>query len=212
MAPTKRFPRSLEQRHDCNQCKGTGKTRRLRPVRQHDFHRGGKKFERGEHEKEFLMNCNNCSADAPGKVSRRTARVHAGRARRKSNGGSIVGSGRRRMQDAESSVTDDSEDESAMGQQTCSICSDEKSTTEFQNTLTQECEHDRNVCQKCAESWINSEVEVGKWNSIKCPECPQLLGHNEVSKVLGPQSQDFQRFAKLSIGLSNLSLTIYEQI
>ncbi|KAJ3575109.1 hypothetical protein NPX13_g4140 [Xylaria arbuscula] len=66
--------------------------------------------------------------------------------------------------------------------ETCNICADEKRVSEMPvlGRITGGCQHDATTCKDCVSQWITSSMETLAWDRLKCPECPEPLGFNDV--------------------------------
>lgn len=78
----------------------------------------------------------------------------------------------------------------------CLTCIEDKPFEEYYRNITYACTRSREICEDCAVSWVKAKVEDGLWNSINCPQCPNILSYAEVSHILGPQLESFQRQVK----------------
>ncbi|KAI1824246.1 hypothetical protein F4861DRAFT_507296 [Xylaria intraflava] len=80
---------------------------------------------------------------------------------------------------------------------TCVICTEEKRVSEMPigPRITKNCTHEPMACRDCLGEWIRSRIEVGTWNNITCPECPQKLSFADIE--LHAPRDVFKRYDKL---------------
>ena len=72
--------------------------------------------------------------------------------------------------------------------ETCCVCSDEKTVSEMPQKITASCSHPTMTCKECVGQWISSSLESVAWDRLKCPECPQLLGFEDVRAFATPDT------------------------
>lgn len=84
-------------------------------------------------------------------------------------------------------------EERAPTERSCSTCTEEKPIAEYGHILAENCHHTRDTCQDCLVHWIEAKIQESELDTITCPECPSSLGYAEISQILGPTSELFQR-------------------
>ncbi|KAL2017704.1 hypothetical protein VTK56DRAFT_1729 [Thermocarpiscus australiensis] len=79
----------------------------------------------------------------------------------------------------------------------CSVCMENKKISEMPIRITQRCTHQPSCCRDCMKRWLESSVEAGNWESLKCPECSEILGHNDVKRYASKET--FDRYDNLML-------------
>lgn len=85
------------------------------------------------------------------------------------------------------------------GSKDCTVCGTSLPPTDFAFTITANCQHQPNTCIPCLQNWISAQMDSNGWNSIRCPECSQLLGHQDVKSLAS--GQVFERFVATLTGI-----------
>lgn len=62
----------------------------------------------------------------------------------------------------------------------CTVCGDKKRASRFPATITKSCSHTVRTCKACVRSWTSAQLDSKGWNKIRCPECPEMLGRNDI--------------------------------
>ncbi len=75
----------------------------------------------------------------------------------------------------------------------CCVCMDTLVAELFpQQKITQICNHDPKVCQKCLSQSIDTQIPDVAWDQVKCPECPETLPYAVVKGWASPAA--FERY------------------
>lgn len=80
--------------------------------------------------------------------------------------------------------------------ETCTVCADDKKVTELPTQIASSCKHEPTTCRDCLGRWIHSSLDTSTWDRLKCPECPELLGFDDVRRYA--PKQDFDRYDTLA--------------
>jgi hypothetical protein len=67
--------------------------------------------------------------------------------------------------------------------ETCAVCGDDKRVSEMPQQITINCTHPTTTCKDCASQWIASSMDTVTWDRLRCPECPQILGYDDVRSL-----------------------------
>src|SRR5215471_2657315 len=62
----------------------------------------------------------------------------------------------------------------------CVVCAERKQALEFPKRVTAKCKHLPYICVKDLQLWVASELERKGWDKISCPECNEILQHEDV--------------------------------
>ena len=63
----------------------------------------------------------------------------------------------------------------------CTICTGGQPHIEFpQDTPTQMCQHEIEVCTECLGIYISITMARKGWDKVDCPSCPQRLEHSDM--------------------------------
>ena len=83
-------------------------------------------------------------------------------------------------------------------QRECVVCGDSKDPFDFPAAApTSKCDHPAQTCTECLQAWMESEIETKGCDGITCPECAQLLEHNEIQAAASAET--FAAYDKLAI-------------
>ncbi|KAK3329695.1 hypothetical protein B0H66DRAFT_442615, partial [Apodospora peruviana] len=66
--------------------------------------------------------------------------------------------------------------------ETCSVCIEDKKMGEMPIKVTSGCQHPSTTCKGCVQQWLQSGLESGTWDKLKCPECSEVLKHADVKR------------------------------
>ncbi|KAK0731478.1 hypothetical protein B0H67DRAFT_474278 [Lasiosphaeris hirsuta] len=80
--------------------------------------------------------------------------------------------------------------------ETCTVCIDDKKISELPANVTARCKHKPTICKDCLKQWLESGLESGSWDRLKCPDCSELLTHSEVRRFASRET--FNRYDTLS--------------
>ncbi|KAF8848703.1 hypothetical protein BDZ45DRAFT_605495 [Acephala macrosclerotiorum] len=86
----------------------------------------------------------------------------------------------------------------------CTVCGDNKQSSEFPKRSTTRCRHAPSICTEDLKSWIDSQLVDKAWNRIKCPEasCSELFQCEDMkanaSELSFARYETFQLRAALS--------------
>lgn len=81
--------------------------------------------------------------------------------------------------------------------ETCSTCIEDKTISEMPIKVTARCDHQPTVCRDCMKQWLQSGVEAGRWDNLKCPDCSELLEHHDVKR--NASKETFDRYDNLMV-------------
>ncbi|KAL3425489.1 ring finger [Phlyctema vagabunda] len=86
----------------------------------------------------------------------------------------------------------------------CSVCMGDVTQPGSVPFVSPKCEHVPTVCEDCVREHIHVQVRDLAWDSITCPSCPVVLGHDSVKRYASPKT--FQAFDRNSVlaALSNM--------
>lgn len=74
--------------------------------------------------------------------------------------------------------------------ETCSACIEDKKVTEMPTRITQHCKHEATMCRDCLKQWLQAGITDGTWDRLKCPDCSELLGHQDVKRNASKETFD----------------------
>jgi len=75
----------------------------------------------------------------------------------------------------------------------CVICARKLAINQFpRQKHTPNCVHERETCRHCFKNYIHAELMTKSPDQISCPECPNILQHEEVKALASPDT--FQRY------------------
>jgi hypothetical protein len=77
----------------------------------------------------------------------------------------------------------------------CGLLMENRSIGELAIKITSSCQHRPTVCRDCLTHWITENIQEGKWDEIRCPECRQILEYNDVKR--NTPKDLFDRYDKL---------------
>ncbi|KAK3341426.1 hypothetical protein B0T25DRAFT_464790 [Lasiosphaeria hispida] len=80
--------------------------------------------------------------------------------------------------------------------ETCTVCIDDKKISELPARVTAGCKHKPTICKDCLKQWLESSLESGSWDRLKCPDCSEILSHSEVRRFASRET--FNRYDVLS--------------
>ncbi|KAK4152453.1 hypothetical protein C8A00DRAFT_34869 [Chaetomidium leptoderma] len=64
----------------------------------------------------------------------------------------------------------------------CSTCVEDKMLSEMPSNITPRCKHRPSVCKDCLQYWLQSRIEAGTWDRLKCPDCSELLEWQDIKR------------------------------
>ncbi|KAF9884693.1 hypothetical protein FE257_001322 [Aspergillus nanangensis] len=80
----------------------------------------------------------------------------------------------------------------------CILCVEDFSTTvRAPGWITLACQHEPLVCEECVAKSIKNDLENRLWNDIRCPECPQTLGYEDIQRLADQET--FARYDQISL-------------
>jgi len=79
----------------------------------------------------------------------------------------------------------------------CIVCAERKEAAEFPGfSITKTCSHSPQTCLDCVAVSIRTDLTTKLWSEVKCTECPELLGHDDIQRFA--DFKTFQRYESLS--------------
>jgi hypothetical protein len=46
--------------------------------------------------------------------------------------------------------------------------------------ITSKCQHPGSTCKSCLRKWMTAQLDSTTWDQIRCPECTEVLEHNDI--------------------------------
>jgi hypothetical protein len=66
--------------------------------------------------------------------------------------------------------------------ETCITCLEDKKLSEMPAEVTSGCKHRPTVCKDCLQQWLQSIVETGGWDRMRCPDCAEPMAWEDVKR------------------------------
>ncbi|KAK4035070.1 hypothetical protein C8A01DRAFT_18209 [Parachaetomium inaequale] len=79
--------------------------------------------------------------------------------------------------------------------QQCSTCIEAKKPSEMPGQISPRCKHQPTVCKDCLKNWLQSSIEQGAWDRLKCPDCSEPLEWQDVKQHASDET--FTRYDSL---------------
>ncbi|KAK3394654.1 hypothetical protein B0H63DRAFT_53930 [Podospora didyma] len=79
--------------------------------------------------------------------------------------------------------------------ETCSACIEDKKLSELPIKITAACSHKATICKDCLKQWLESGLQSGTWDRLKCPDCSEVLRFEDVKRYAS--SEIFARYDTL---------------
>ncbi|KAH7177497.1 hypothetical protein DER46DRAFT_642353 [Fusarium sp. MPI-SDFR-AT-0072] len=76
----------------------------------------------------------------------------------------------------------------AIDSRECIVCSDVKATDSFPDFVTSKCTHTPSICLDCMERSIQVGMKSKRWTEIRCDECQENLGYEDIRRFANEQT------------------------